>query len=126
MAESLGDRLDPAETIAGGGSVKGISSDTSRGFFLPWISVEDAGVGGRPTRGIASLMVRVCAFYLCSRVLKQIGRKTWSHKQGRWSKNVGKARCWLEVLKVKGIHGQEGEAVFLLFIVGDKSILGSF
>lgn len=48
----LEQRSLPAEAMAGGGRAKDVSREERRESFLPMMSVEDAGVGGRPGRGM--------------------------------------------------------------------------
>ena len=52
MTESFDDPLLLVEARAGGGRVKVISKDEVRALSFAWRSVEDAGVGGWPGRGI--------------------------------------------------------------------------
>lgn len=52
VVEALEDRASSAPAMAGGGREKDVSSEERRELSLPRISVEDAGVGGRPGRGM--------------------------------------------------------------------------
>ena len=52
MTEVLEEPLLAVEDIAGGGSVNEVSKFEIWASSLPWISVEEAGVGGRPGRGM--------------------------------------------------------------------------
>ena len=48
----LEERSLAAEAMAGGGRAKEVSREERRELSLPIMSVEDAGVGGRPGRGM--------------------------------------------------------------------------
>ena len=52
MTEELQERSLPTEANAGGGRANDISREESRELSLPIMSVDDAGVGGRPGRGM--------------------------------------------------------------------------
>lgn len=52
MTEPFDDPLLLVEARAGGGRVKVISKDEARALSFACRSVEDAGVGGRPGRGM--------------------------------------------------------------------------
>ena len=52
MREALEEPLLAADEIAGGGRVKEASKDAAEISSLPWMSVDETGVGGRPGRGM--------------------------------------------------------------------------
>ena len=53
----LEERSLPAEAIAGGGRAKDVSREERRELSLPIMSVEEAGVGGRPGRGMTEAWI---------------------------------------------------------------------
>ncbi len=77
--EALVERAVSAPAIAGGGREKDISREERRELSLPGISVEDAGVGGRPGRGMATVSVLDGLVDYCRVMLACSSRRMMRH-----------------------------------------------